>query len=137
VKESSRYKFPPLARIPLAEKPNPFHLQLRSQITTRNAKILNYESLLTEHRYSVAKNLTPYIRAELERSERQTEGQSMRRGSQWQMHLMVNLRVKIERIEDIVERMREENLVDEMEVGKLSDGDEEVVEAEDDDVELR
>jgi hypothetical protein len=61
----------------------------------------------------------------------------MRRGSQWQMHLMVNLRVKIERIEDIVERMREENLVDEMEVGKLSDGDEEVVEAEDDDVELR
>ncbi|KAG9854748.1 hypothetical protein KCU98_g1960, partial [Aureobasidium melanogenum] len=89
---------------------------LKDQISERNVKIEYYRSLHDEHMTSIQRNITPYISRQLEREE---AGRGIQKGSLYQMHLMVNLRIRVQFLRDRIDQLMAENASDEEKVGQL------------------
>ncbi|KEQ73177.1 hypothetical protein M436DRAFT_31127, partial [Aureobasidium namibiae CBS 147.97] len=89
---------------------------LKDQIAQRNVKIAYYKSLHDEHIASIQHNITPYIRRQLEHAE---AGRGIRKGSHYQMYLMVNLRVRVQFLRDMAAHWMEENASDELKIKDL------------------
>ncbi|KAH0344251.1 hypothetical protein KCU81_g4800, partial [Aureobasidium melanogenum] len=89
---------------------------LSEQISKRNDKIKNYRSLHAEHMTSIQHNITPYIRRQLELD---AAGRGIQKGSPYQMHLMMNLRIRVQFLRDRIDQMTAENASDEEKIGQL------------------
>ncbi|KAI4849682.1 hypothetical protein E4T44_03196 [Aureobasidium sp. EXF-8845] len=89
---------------------------LKEQISERNVKIVYYRSLHNEHISSIQQNITPYIRCQMEHEE---AGRGIRKGSQYQMYLMINLRVRVQFLRDMASHWMEENASDEQKIRDL------------------
>ncbi|KAI5210090.1 hypothetical protein E4T39_00433 [Aureobasidium subglaciale] len=108
---------------------------LKTQVSKRKAKIDYYESLHGEHMRSLNHNITPYIRHQL---EHEAAGRGIRKGSLHQMHLMMNLKIRVQTLRDQAAHWMAEDAAAETEIKKLSqdiglDQNEEDDEDEDDD----
>ncbi|KAH0387994.1 hypothetical protein KCU92_g1288, partial [Aureobasidium melanogenum] len=89
---------------------------LKDQISERNEKIAYYGSLHDEHTTSIQRNITPYIRRQLELD---AAGRGIRKGSLYQMHLMMNLRIRVQFLRDKIDQLMAENASDEEKIGQL------------------
>ncbi|KAK6000711.1 hypothetical protein QM012_003436 [Aureobasidium pullulans] len=89
---------------------------LKDQISERNDKIEYYRSLHDEHMTSIQHNITPYIRRQLELD---ASGRGIQKGSLYQMHLMMNLRIKVQFLGDRIDQLMAENASDEERIKDL------------------
>ncbi|KAI4746921.1 hypothetical protein E4T50_02727 [Aureobasidium sp. EXF-12298] len=106
---------------------------LKEQISRRNVKIAYYRSLHDEHITSIQHNITPYIRRQLEHAD---ASRGIRKGSQYQMYLMINLRVRVQFLRDMAAHWMAENASDEMKIRDLEKElglDKDVLEADEND----
>jgi hypothetical protein len=69
-----------------------------------------------EHTTSIQRNITPYIRRQLELD---AAGRGIRKGSLYQMHLMMNLRIRVQFLRDKIDQLMAENASDEEKIGQL------------------
>ncbi|KAI5271168.1 hypothetical protein E4T47_05468 [Aureobasidium subglaciale] len=90
---------------------------LKAQIFKRKAKIDYYESLHTEHMRSLSHSITPYIRHQM---EHEATGRGIHKGSLYQMHLMMNLRIRVQTLRDQAAHWIAENTAAQTEIKKLS-----------------
>ncbi|KAI4721339.1 hypothetical protein E4T48_02386 [Aureobasidium sp. EXF-10727] len=110
--KSPRLRLTPLEHLNLCTR----IATLRTQISKRNDKIENYRSLHEEHIASIQTNITPYIRRQIEHAE---AGRGVRRGSHYQMHLMMNLRIRVQFLRDMIDQWMAENASDEAKIEQL------------------
>ncbi|KAG9674608.1 hypothetical protein KCU95_g287, partial [Aureobasidium melanogenum] len=89
---------------------------LRDQISERNDKIESYKLLHDEHMTSIQHNITPYIRRQLELD---AAGRGIQKGSPYQMHLMMNLRIRVQFLRDRIDSLKAENASDEEKIGQF------------------
>ncbi|KAG9600027.1 hypothetical protein KCU77_g3340, partial [Aureobasidium melanogenum] len=89
---------------------------LKDQIFERNEKITYYRSLHDEHMTSIQHKITPYIRRQLELD---AAGRGIQKGSPYQMHLMMNLRIRVQFLRDKIDQLMAENASDEEKIGQL------------------
>ncbi|KAH0372439.1 hypothetical protein KCU65_g1036, partial [Aureobasidium melanogenum] len=89
---------------------------IKNQIFERNDKIKHYRSLHEEHMTSIQHNITPYIRRQLELN---AAGRGIQKGSPYQMHLMMNLRIRVQFLRDRIGQLMAENASDEEKVGQM------------------
>ncbi|THY22481.1 hypothetical protein D6D01_06301 [Aureobasidium pullulans] len=111
--------------------PDPFtHLalaQLKNTILHRNQNIEFYKSLYAEYIESIQEHITPYIRNQLKHEQ---QGRGLRKGSVFQMHLMMNLRIRVQSVMDTIARWEGENAVDEEKLKNMEKGENGVDEEE-------
>ncbi|KAG9657510.1 hypothetical protein KCU95_g6501, partial [Aureobasidium melanogenum] len=89
---------------------------LKDKISERNEKIEYYRLLHDEHTTSIQHNITPYVRRQLELD---AAGRGIQKGSLYQMHLMVNLRIRVQFLRDRIDQLMAENASDEEKIGQL------------------
>lgn len=65
---------------------------------------------------SIQHNIAPYIRRQLEHDE---AGRGIQRGSLYQMHLMMNLRIRVQFLRDRIGQLMAENASDEEKINQL------------------
>ncbi|CAD0018515.1 unnamed protein product [Aureobasidium pullulans] len=101
--------------------------KLKNTILRRNQNIEFYKSLYAEYIESIQEHITPYIRNQLKHEE---EGRGLRKGSVFQMHLMMNLRIRVQSVMDTIARWEGENAVDEEKLKMMEKGENGVDEEE-------
>lgn len=65
---------------------------------------------------SIQHNITPYMRRQLELQE---AGRGIQKGSLYQMHLMMNLRIRVQFLRDRIGQLMAENASDEERIRQL------------------
>lgn len=65
---------------------------------------------------SIERNITPYIRRQLELN---AAGRGIQKGSLYQMHLMMNLRIRVQFLRDHIDQWMAENASDEEKIRQL------------------
>ncbi|THW96441.1 hypothetical protein D6D18_05705 [Aureobasidium pullulans] len=105
---------------PTEEPPNNELTTLKNTILHRNQNIEFYKTLYAEYIESIQEHITPYIRNQLKHEE---EGRGLRKGSVFQMHLMMNLRIRVQSVMDTIARWEGENAVDEEKLKKMEKGE--------------